>query len=381
MSARNLVLCFDGTNNQFGPENTNVIRLVQLVDRDSAKQRLYYDPGVGTLPEPGVTGKVRSAWSKIKGLGFGAGLLWKVQEAYSFLMQYWEPGDRVYMFGFSRGAYTARVLAGLLHALGLLPRGNYNLIPYVLRYFQQLRDDNGVSGAEKTKRWKAFCQDFRQTFGRQIESGDQQRYFQVHFMGLWDTVSSVGWVWDPKHFPYTAYNPSIRHIRHAVSIDERRAFFRQNLFRSKKDQDLVELWFPGAHCDVGGGYPRAGGRLWWTPFFWILEEAEKHSLLIDATRKAQLQSDAPAAPWAEPINNSLTWKWLIGEIWPKFHYTKKLPRPNFGSSRQMKSGSRLHYSALRRIRDADPEYRPAGVPAAFWINVNLTNIPDDLQLP
>src|SRR5450759_3458143 len=141
MSFRNLVLCFDGTNNQFGPENTNVIRLVQILDRDSTKQRLYYDPGVGTLPEPGARGKLRSAWSKIKGLGFGAGLLWKVQEAYSYLMEYWEPGDRVFFFGFSRGAYTARVLAGVLHALGLLPRGNYNLIPYLLRYFQQLSDD------------------------------------------------------------------------------------------------------------------------------------------------------------------------------------------------------------------------------------------------
>src|SRR5215475_1093782 len=118
---RNFVICCDGTNNQFGPENTNIVRLIQVLEREPAQQRLYYDPGVGTLPEPGVTtrlGKRLSAWF---GLAFGTGLTWKVQEAYTYLMDFWEPGDHVFLFGFSRGAYTVSVLAGLLHALGLMP--------------------------------------------------------------------------------------------------------------------------------------------------------------------------------------------------------------------------------------------------------------------
>src|SRR5690349_686823 len=111
---RNLIICFDGTNNQFGANNTNVVRLVQVLDRDPSRQRLYYDPGVGTLAEPGWITWLGETVSKIRGLAFGAGLSWKVQEAYSFLMDIWQPEDRVFIFGFSRGAYTARVLAGLL---------------------------------------------------------------------------------------------------------------------------------------------------------------------------------------------------------------------------------------------------------------------------
>jgi len=383
MSARNLVLCFDGTNNQFGPENTNVVRLIQMLERDSTKQRLYYDPGVGTLPEPGVKGKVRSAWSKIKGLGFGAGLLTNVQEAYSYLMEYWEPGDRVYVFGFSRGAYTARVLAGLLHALGLLPRGNHNLIPYVLRYFQQLREDNGsADNRASAEKWKIFCEQFRRTFGRQISEGDTKRRFPIHFMGLWDTVSSVGWVWNPKHFPYPAYNPSIEHIRHAISIDERRAFFRQNRFRSKQGQDVIQLWFAGVHSDVGGGYPGNCGRLWWHPFVWMIDEAQKAKLFIDSARRSEVLSDPPAQPWAEPINQSLTWKWYLAEIWPKLHYRNTLPRVNLGRPRQIQPGDRLHHSALERIRSAQPAYAPPGLPKDFIVAIKgLETIPSDLPVP
>ncbi len=382
MSGKNLILCFDGTNNQFGPENTNVVRLIQILDRDSTKQRLYYDPGVGTLPEPGVRGRINSAWSKLKGLGFGAGLLSKVQEAYAYLMEYWEAGDNVYLFGFSRGAYTARVLAGLLHALGLLPRGNHNLIPYLPRYFQQLRHGHGPEDErDRTSEWKQFCEEFRWTFGRQIKPTDDQRHFIVHFLGLWDTVSSIGWVWDPKHFPYTAYNPSIGHVRHAVSIDERRAFFRQNLFRPKKGQDVIELWFPGVHSDVGGGYEKEQGRLWWSPFMWMLEESINVGLLIAKERRDEVLANPPTEPWAEQINNSLTWKGYIGEIWPKFHYTETLPRPNLAKHREIKPGARVHRSALERIRDSRLAYNPRNLPNAFCETTkSLTSIPTDLPV-
>src|SRR6267142_587040 len=102
---KNIVICFDGTNNQFGYANTNVVRLVQVLESDGTTQCIYYDPGVGTLAEPGIFTKIGKKISKLFGLAFGAGLGWKVQEAYSYLMDIWEPGDRVYLFGFSRGAY------------------------------------------------------------------------------------------------------------------------------------------------------------------------------------------------------------------------------------------------------------------------------------
>src|SRR6266404_1134644 len=121
--SRNIVLCCDGTSNEFGRKNTNVVRLLQCLQRDTDKQFIYYDPGVGTLPEPNRVTRIGKFYSTVAGLAFGAGLTTDVMEGYCFLMEQWEPGDRVFIFGFSRGAYTARVLAGLLHTFGLMPRG------------------------------------------------------------------------------------------------------------------------------------------------------------------------------------------------------------------------------------------------------------------
>src|ERR1700754_2707468 len=125
MSA-NVILCFDGTGNEFGVNNTNVVRLVQVLDRD--KQRLYYDAGIGTLPEPHLTTRIRKGVGMTNDLAFALGLAQKVEDAYRFLMDFYEPGSRVFLFGFSRGAYIARVLAGMLHSLGLLSRGNHGLV-------------------------------------------------------------------------------------------------------------------------------------------------------------------------------------------------------------------------------------------------------------
>src|SRR6266851_149403 len=181
---RNYVICCDGTNNQFGPQNTSVVRLIQVLDRDPNKQRLYYDPGVGTLPEPSVFTAAGKRISELFGLPFGGGLTWKVEEAYSYLMDYWEPGDRVFLFGFSRGAYTARVLAGLLHELGLLPRGNQNLVPYVMRLFKAVRKDARPGTDQGDSEYWRLCNEFRWTFARQVSAGSDDRRFPVHFLGL-----------------------------------------------------------------------------------------------------------------------------------------------------------------------------------------------------
>lgn len=138
-------------------------------------------------------------------------------------METWEPGDRVFIFGFSRGAYTARVLAAMLYALGLLPRVCGNLVPYALRLFDSVRGTDKDSG---TNYWKLLNQ-FRQTFARPVSPDDDSRRFPVWFLGLWDTVSSVGWVWNPKSYPHTRSNRAVQFVRHAVALDERRCFFRQ----------------------------------------------------------------------------------------------------------------------------------------------------------
>jgi uncharacterized protein (DUF2235 family) len=364
---KNLVICCDGTNNQFGPENTNVVRLIQALVRDPARQRLYYDPGVGTLPEPGAWTALGKKISTVFGLAFGGGIFWKVQEAYKFLMDEWEPGDRVFVFGFSRGAYTVRLLAAVLHALGLLPRGNENLIPYVLRLFKGV--PQGKSGPAVDD-YFTLCDEFRRTFARVVPEEPHDRRFHVHFLGLWDTVSSVGWLWDPPAYPYTATNPSVDVAWHAISINERRWLFRQNRLHRAKTQELHEQWFPGVHSDVGGGYPEADGGLWRTPFGWIVSAAQAAGLLVDAQRLHAVLTRTlpPATPCEEPKHESLTAAWWPAEFLPKLQYRsaleRRVPAIGRGRYRRIEEGALIHACALHRLRN-DDTYRPANLSAPF----------------
>lgn len=370
---RNLVICCDGTNNKFGAANTSVVRLVQALDRNPERQRLYYDPGVGTLPEPGTFTRFGKGLSEVWGLAFGTGLTTNVEEAYACLMDLWEPGDRVFLFGFSRGAYTVRVLAGMLHALGLLPRGNQNLVPYVMRLFSAVRRAGRPTEAGGDSSYWKLCDDFRRTFSRPMHDGDEARRFRTHFLGVWDTVSSVGWVWDPTKFPFTAKNPSIDVVRHAVAIDERRAFFRQNLMNPADGQDFREVWFPGVHGDVGGGYPEKDGGLWRPSFEWMTAEAEKAGLLIDAGRARDVMTRTMLAskPWNDEQHESLTPLWWPAEFFPKLSWRKELsrrvPRINLGKPRRIENGAGLHWSALRRIRESS--YAPPNLSTAFLDSV------------
>jgi uncharacterized protein (DUF2235 family) len=375
---RNVILCCDGTNNQFGSENTNVVRLIQSLDRDPSRQLLYYDPGLGTLPEPGAFSRLQKRVSAMFGLAFGAGLLWKVGQAYTYLMETWEPGDRVFLFGFSRGAYTVRVAAGLLYALGLLPRNNPNLVPYVIRLFGSLRGSDTDGGSNY---WK-LCNQFRWTFARQVVHGDNQRHFPAHFLGVWDTVSSVGWVWDPKTYPYTRCNPGIAVVRHAVSLDERRCFFRQNLVEPATGQDCRELWFPGAHADVGGGYPAVDGSLWRPAFEWMVNEGKAAGLLVDDERLVRVLRGSNATdPWEGEMHESLSWKWWPAEVFPKMVWRPgrgKRPELGLGRHRAIDRPVELHHSALRRIRGATG-YAPPNLSEGFRQKVmNLSTIPETL---
>ena len=212
---KNIVLCFDGTRNEYGERNTNVVSLFSLLKPEG--QALYYDPGVGTFSALPVLTAAQRSVMKAAGLAFGHGLASNVQEGYRYLMEHHERGDKVFLFGFSRGAYTARVLAGLVYMCGLLPAGNENLIPYA---YDLYRRPASRGGSQRKDKAFDIARGFKGTFSRRCG-------FQ--FVGLWDTVSSIGWFRRPAHFPYTRRHPSIQNLRHAVALDERRAFYRQNL--------------------------------------------------------------------------------------------------------------------------------------------------------
>ena len=116
--ARNLVLCCDGTSNRFSTVRTNVLRLCYALVKDRDRQLVYYHPGLGTRAPVGTRSAMGGAWAKVRGLAAGAGLQDDVADAYVYLMNHYCPGDQIYLFGFSRGAYTARAVASLLTCTG-----------------------------------------------------------------------------------------------------------------------------------------------------------------------------------------------------------------------------------------------------------------------
>jgi hypothetical protein len=358
--SRNLVICCDGTNNQFGTENTNVVRLVQVLEHDLNTQLIYYDPGVGTLPEPGTVTKIGKKISEMIDLMLATTLDDQVQRAYVFLMNNWRPEDKVFLFGFSRGAYAVRVVAAMLHHIGLLPRGCENQVPYAIRLLESARNTEA----------RSLGDEFRRTFGR--KTGDPERRLPIHFVGVWDTVSSVGWAWDPTKHKYTANNPSIATARHAISIDEHRAFFRQNELKGARDVD--ERWFAGVHCDVGGGYD---SELWNCAFQWMLGEARNAGILVDGPR---LGAYAPPRPgsWTAQQHDELQlhkW-WWMAEVFPKRHWNDEKKsydtRVNLAQPRTIADGEQIDESAIRRIKDV-PSYNPRNMTKAFLDAVRNPN--------
>jgi uncharacterized protein (DUF2235 family) len=352
--AKNIVLCCDGTGNEFGDQNSNVIKLYKMLSTEA--QIAYYHPGVGTMGARNAFTRIGKWWTRVLGLAFGYGISDNVADAYQFLMRRFEPDDRIYVFGFSRGAYTARALCGMLHIVGLLSAGNEGLIPYAIRMVKKKKIDFGVAA------------DFKKTFSRECKP---------HFVGVWDTVSSVGWVYNAVRFPFTTAtkNPDLQIVRHAISIDERRAFFRQNLFGMPygAQQEVKEVWFAGVHSDVGGSYPESESQLSKIALRWMVCEAELAGLMIDFDRKADILGGKPpyVAPDPHTTNQheSLHGWWWIAEFWPKIVSVltaqgewKKSLRLNLARRRWISPNSLVHESVDERLSDGSLSYRPSNLP-------------------
>src|SRR5208283_4331336 len=344
--AKNLVICCDGTANEFATDHTNVVKLFRVLENDPSRQVAFYHPGLGTMEAVGALTSVSRNVTKFLGLAFGYGLERDVCDAYAFLMQQFEPDDNLYMFGFSRGAYTVRAVAALLHMYGLLPPGNEPLVPYAIRMMN-------ATNRQKSGAVFELAEDFRATF-RGIAC-------KPHFVGVWDTVNSVGWIDNPLKLPYSANNPDITIGRHAVSIDERRAFFRTNLWRPDPTADsgpknLRQVWFPGVHCDVGGGYPEAQSGLSKFALEWMAREAALAGLLVDRSRLDEVMGRTGTkfvkADCDAFLHESLTLWWRPAEIVPKRHWSwqtqREERRMNLGHKRTLPSNPLVHAAAFDR---------------------------------
>jgi type VI secretion system (T6SS) phospholipase Tle1-like effector len=303
---KNIVICCDGTGNDYSHTESNVMRLFRFALKNDPRQVTCYHPGIGTLPRPeGRTeaGRTLRRWTS---LWLGTGAIENVVALYSYLMREYEPGDRVFLFGFSRGAFIVRALAGMLHVTGLLRREDEHLVPYAAGLYQ--------SSERRIKRAKAECGTWPpQTKDGAIDhaASDRRaalfksklsRTCDIHFMGLFDTVKAYGWL-QPRSFPALRHNPSVKAVRHAVALDERRSAFQVTGWGDRDARDvpldrmrIKEVWFAGDHSDVGGGPPAGNSPLTDITLAWMLGEATNleadEGLLLDGDSRDEVMSIA-----------------------------------------------------------------------------------------
>lgn len=253
----------DGTWNS--PERgspTNVLRMARAVapTDDSMKQICFYDWGVGTDRKT------------LKGGLRGAGIDKNIMDCYRFLVHNYDPGDKLYLFGFSRGAYTVRSLTGLIRNCGLLKREHAARISDAYALYRKRTKRSSPNEKEAV--------DFRAAFAIADIT-------PIEFLGVWDTVGSLGipvpfWgTLEEEKFLFHDLEPSkiVQHARHAVSIDENREDFQPSLWETEKDLDLEQVWFAGVHSDIGGGYKERG--LSDIACKWIMDEASEFGLVFE----------------------------------------------------------------------------------------------------
>ncbi len=357
---KNIVICCDGTGNEFGKNNSNVIKLFSLLPRLPDQQIAYYHPGLGTIGEldpPSLIGRIRRKIKVILGKAIGYGIFSNIANSYSFLMENYSPGDKIFIFGFSRGAYTARALCSLLYVIGIMDQGCQVMVSYAVKLFKQ-------SGKNRF----GLVGHFKRIFGTECKP---------HFVGVWDTVNSVGWIYDPLILPFTWKNPDIKIARQALAIDERRAFFRANLWGSAtNEQDIKQVWFAGNHSDVGGGYQESESGLSKIALEWMLREAEQAGLIINSEWKNEILGEDPAfvAPdFKAKMHNELKGFWWIAEYIPRRYWDMRSNPPvrkirwPLGKNRFIPEGSLIHESVFRRKNESELSYNPTHLPNHYEV--------------
>src|SRR3989344_157293 len=341
---KRLILCCDGTWNKADQETngvpcpTNVVKIgYRIAKRDgTTPQIVYYDQGVGS-------GNILIRYT---GGAFGEGLEDNIHDAYRFLIAYYEPGDELFLFGFSRGAFTARSIGGMVRKCGVLGR----------EHIQHYRDAIALYRSEHRPTDPAAVK-FRKDY---CVCGCED--IKVKCIGVWDTVGALGIplrglrsLTRGKHqFHDTELSGVVENAYHALAIDERRTPFTPALwmYKPKPGQTIEQMWFCGVHSDVGGGYPERG--LSDITLDWVIDKARGVGLAFDsAAMKAHPLESDPCAK----LHNSKTGLYrLTAGIDRAIGWTIKNPDASDVAKRDDPTQS-VHDSVRTRW-DNDPKYRP-----------------------
>jgi uncharacterized protein (DUF2235 family) len=285
--SKRLVVCCDGTWNRPDqlkdgiPAPTNVSKLALAIareDDDGKVQSVFYERGVGTR-----------RLEHLRGGALGVGLSRNVRDCYRFLVTNYEPGDELFFFGFSRGAFTARSTVGFVRNCGILRPEHVDRIGEAYDLYR--------SRGDKTHPTSIAAELFRRMYAHPDTD--------IHFVGVWDTVGALGipngllqpkFLTDRYSFHDTELSSHVLAAYHALAIDERRKPFEPTLWKRQdhaREQKLEQVWFAGVHCDVGGGY--AEPALGEIPLLWMAERAKGHGLALDPDRLVAADGPIPSA--------------------------------------------------------------------------------------
>ncbi len=346
---KRLIFCFDGSWNRLdAPNPTNVLLTAQSVlpeAGDGTAQVTFYDEGVGSEEGEAFAGGL-----------FGAGLVKNLSDAYRFLVFNYSPGDEIYAFGFSRGAYTARSFAGLLHTCGILHRHHAHRADEAVRLYKRRSNEDAfqaeVLGFRSACAPHICVSEMEDAWRSQNVPGyhcGSSPLLSITYLGVWDTVGALG---IPKYillanainrvhqFHDVSLAPIVKQARHALAIDEHRVDFEPTLWENLDELNrgrgvdpktanapYQQQWFPGTHGSVGGGGERRG--LSDLTLQWILEGA------CDAGLKVNLSPNAPLAnlsgSYREHLDNRVHQKGFsaLGFIMNRLPTAERMPGPKY----------------------------------------------------
>jgi uncharacterized protein (DUF2235 family) len=391
---KNIILLSDGTGNSAAKVwRTNVWRLFQSLDLTNSSQVAIYDDGVGS-----------SSFKPLAALGgaLGWGLKRNVLDLYAFLCRNYGPNAYIYAFGFSRGAFTIRVLLGLVNNQGLVP---------VMSEAQLRRDSRAAYRAYRRQRYRsnlnflvapiralrdAVIEVWHRALGRSTYRQRRPSLRpRITFVGLWDTVAAYGlpieemtrgvslWLW-PLSLPDRQLSDNVERACHALALDDARTTFHPVLWSERghklpplrpdghcyiEDERLTQVWFAGVHSNVGGGYP--DDSLSQVSLYWMMREAHARGLRF----KADPPADPDALRWARSASDK------DGRLYDSRHglggYYRYGPRKIYDLSHMRFSSNKddevtidipkIHCSAIERIINGAHAYAPIGFPAQYVV--------------
>lgn len=406
---KNIILLSDGTGNSRAKVwKSNIWRLYKALDlTDNTKQVAYYDDGVGT-----------SSFKLFSVLGgiFGFGLARNVREIYAFLCRNYEPGDRIYLLGFSRGAFTTRMLAGLICHQGIVPYNNekdlQKQVYSAYRAFRQAAFGTSAfhwlfitlaAALELVPFTRRGVRGYQRSENSAAPASDKDVSPIVHFMGLFDTVDAYGGpideltvAFDKVVYPLTAKDRTIsdRIVRvcHALALDEQRQSFEPMLVNEADDhgrlvckeeadhvdkERISQVWFNGVHSDIGGGYPDDGQAH--VALRWMIERceglpvpvkflpAERDSLFDTANFTARLNDSRNGIGTfyryeprhLERLSDDTKYSWL--------ERIKRVVGADASANQVRVGTAKIHHSVLDRIRHSADAHTPINLPGDYQV--------------